>query len=179
MAKKNNIDRDPSENFIIPVKDAKGHDAKMWFRCQPGMVRQMDIVLRSRKFPYRTQSDIIRHAVVRHLEWLETLEEIPSVMREVDIIMDILRDDQFHHDFGEMFNILQQRVSSHISTGATSEAKRVLAGIAERVKRMPDGYWKERYEKEIKSRFGHVQNGKGAPIKPTETDEGEATSEDN
>jgi hypothetical protein len=146
---------DPAE-FIIPASDSKGHSERAWCRLSPGHDRQLDIVLRSRRFPYRTKGDIIRHAIVRTLKWLESMEDVPSVLGQVDMMMDILRDEQMQQEFIAMFEAMQRVIGNHVSAGATGEARRLVAKMKMQIQKMPDGHWKNRYHEELDTKFGYL-----------------------
>lgn len=164
-------DRDPSQDqypdnaavpqydasdFIIPAQDSKGISTRQWFRCQPGLDRQMEIVLRSGRFPYRTKGDICRHAVTRLMKWLETLEDVPSVTAQVDAINDIMRDELFHQEFEASFETLSKTVSGHLARQATGEARRLVAMVRKRVETMPSGFWQSRYMERLMQEHGYL-----------------------
>jgi len=73
-------------SFIIPSKDANGNTERLQCRITPSMARQMSIILASKFFPYRTQSDIIRHALNHLFHYLDELEPVPSITAQLDII---------------------------------------------------------------------------------------------
>jgi len=155
---------DPRE-FIVPAEDSKGHSSRAWFRLQSGHDRQLDIVLKSRRFGYRTKGDIIRHAVVRHLRWLDSLEAIPSVTAQVDAVQEVLRDHLFQQEFVGTFNMIGNVVNMHLSLGAPDEAAKLVASLKAHLELMPDGFWKEKYLAEIDSRYGRLLEGKGVKLK--------------
>lgn len=142
--------------FRVPASDSKGHNVRQWFRCQPGHDRQVELVLRTKKFPYRTKGDILRHALVRHLRWIEEQAPVPSVMKEVDSILEIMRDEEFAQDFEVTFEKLGERINSHMARGAHGEARRLLLLVNRHISAMPEGYWRDRYEQEIKARYGYI-----------------------
>lgn len=146
---------DPTQ-FRIPASDAKGHSVRFFFRAQPGHSKALESIIQSKKFPYRTKGDMLRHAFVRHLRWLDGIEHVPSVTAEVDAIMEVMRDDEFAADFGAVFDKIAQRISNHVGNGAMGEARRLLLTIMTHVRRMPEGYWRDKYDGEIKDKYGHL-----------------------
>ena len=143
-------------SFRVPATDGKGHAVRLFCRAQPGHANQVAIILQSRKFPYRTKGDIMRHALVRHLRWLETLEPIRSVTAEVDAIMEIMKEEEFNHDFQVTFEKLQSVVANHISNNAQNEAIRLVLQVRLHLEAMPEGYWRTKYLTEIDQRYGHI-----------------------
>ncbi len=142
--------------FRVPASDTKGHSSRNWFRCTPAMARVIDQTLGSKQFPYRTKGDLLRHALSRHVRWLETIRPVASVTAEVDAIMEIMRDEEFHDDFVNVFEKLGERISNHMSGGSAGEARRLLLSTLRHVDNMPDGHWKNKYKKEINSKYGHI-----------------------
>lgn len=146
---------DPAD-FIIPASDAKGHSERVWCRLQPGHDRQLDVILRSRKFPFRTKGDIIRWATVRGLRILEQMEEVPSVMKQVDMMMDVLNDEQLNQDCMLVFEKTRERVASYISTGSTGQARRLIAQQKHLAEGIPDEYWRGAYLDRLDKEFGYL-----------------------
>lgn len=148
-----------AERFLVKATDAKGHSVRVWCSCQPGHARQLDRFLASKKFPYRTKGDIIRHAIYRHLYWLQSLpgKQIPSVMSEVDAILDIMSDEQFASDLRLVFDRLGVRINEHVGKGCFEEAARLLLQVRARVDQMPECHWRREYVKEL-AKYDHVLN---------------------
>lgn len=151
------------ESFRIPASDTHGHSERMWFRVQPGHNRQIGITLQSRWFPYRSSGDLIRHAIHRHLQWLESLAPVASVTKQVDAILELVRDDEFNDDFKEVFNRMGERVGAYIAGGQIDRARSMVARIASMIEEMPDGTWKDQYRGEISQKFGYLLRGETIP----------------
>ena len=145
--------------FRVAASDTKGHSTRNWFRCMPSMGRLVDQMVQSKAFPYRTRGDLLRHALSRHIRWLETLASVKSITAEVDTILEIMRDEEFYNDFMLVFDKLGERISSHMSGGSVGEARRLILATLDRINEMPDGHWKARYKKEVESKYGHIIEG--------------------
>ena len=146
---------DPME-FRIPASDTKGHTARQWFRLIPTMSRQIDQTVQAKIFPYRTKGDLIRHAVHRHMEYLSDLEPIVSTTGQVDAMLEIMRDEEMNNDFALVFTKMNERVNQHLSEGSRKEAARLVMIIQSHITKMPSGFWKDRYCKEMKKKFGDL-----------------------
>jgi len=134
------------------------------------MARQVEQVVQSKQFPYRTKGDLFRHALHQHMRWLQTLEDVPSVSGQVDAILEIMRDEEFSNDFMTVFEKLNTRISGHVSNGADGEARRLILMVQRHIAEMPDGYWKSRYQKELKSKYGKLLGSGGAGLGYMEED---------
>lgn len=149
---------DPRE-FSVPASDNKGHSERMWLRIQSGHDRQMAAVLNSKFFPYRSKGDVVRHALHRHLLWLETLAPVPSVSGQVDAILEIMREEEFHKDFQDIMSRLQEQVGYYLARGQVGRARSLVSRILDRVDRMPDSDWKDTYRKEILDQYSNLVSG--------------------
>lgn len=149
---------DPSE-FIIPASDTKGHSARHWFRCIPAMARQVEQIIQSKKFPYRTKGDLLRHALHRHMGWLVSIESMITVSGQVDAMLEIMRDEEMSNDFALVFEKMGERIAQHMSANSQREAARLVLTIQACVREMPEGFWKSRYKEQIKERYGSLIKG--------------------
>jgi len=146
---------DPSE-FRVPASDTKGHSARQWFRCIPMMSRQVDQIIQTKNFPYRTKGDLLRHALHKHMQWLQTLNPMDTVSGQVDAILEIMRDEEMSNDFTLVFEKMKERVSQHLASGSQKEAMRLIITINGYINSMPSGFWKDRYRKQMKSNYGEM-----------------------
>lgn len=149
---------EPSE-FRIPASDTKGHNARHWFRCIPVMARQVEQIIQAKKFPYRTKGDLLRHALHRHMGWLASMEPIPSVSGQVDAILEIMRDEEMSNDFSLVFDKMDERISQHMVNGAQREAMRLIMTIQTCIAEMPEGFWKDSYQKKLGKKYGSLLKG--------------------
>lgn len=144
---------DPGE-FLIPASDAKGHSERQWLRVQPGHDRMMDMLIASKKFPFRTKGDFMRWAVWTGFQVLEHMEpDLPSVTRQVDVIIGMVRDDEFRKEFEDTFKSIGERIALHMSEGREGEAKSLIAGMQAAIGQMPETGWRDRYEARFKKQF--------------------------
>ena len=162
------------DSFRVGGSDTKGHNRRMFFRAQPGHAHQVDSVIQSKVFPYRRVGDLLRHALHRHLEWLESLAPIPSVTKQVDVILQFIRDEEFNSDFMFTFEALQRTISSYLGEGASGQAVRVMMEAQKSIAAMPDGYWKDKYTAALEEKFGHlVKEALKASLIPSEAEDDE------
>ena len=163
---------DPQE-FRVPGTDSSGHHDRIWCRIMRGELMQVRAIFESHRFPYRTEGDLMRHAIYRLIRYLDGLEVLPSNTRQVDMMIEVLRQEEFQQDFINVFENMNNVVANHLATGAEGEARRVLATIINHVDGMPEGYWKGRYRKEIGDKFGHLLDSGKSMSLLGEMDEGE------
>jgi hypothetical protein len=93
------------------------------------------------------------------MQWLAELDGVPSVAGQVDVILEIMRDDEANNDFSMVFDKLEDRIRKHIDAGSQREAMRLITTIQSHIGTMPDGHWKTRYQNEIKRKYGTMISG--------------------
>jgi hypothetical protein len=99
------------------------------------------------------------------MAWLSTQSGEPTVFGQVDAILEIMRDEEMNADFMTVFDKLSERISGHLSSGSNGEALRLTMLVQNHIKAMPEGYWRDRYEKTLEERFGHlVKSGSRAKL---------------
>lgn len=140
---------DPA-GFRVPASDAKGHSVRKYVRVMPMMAHMIDVILSSRQFPYKTEAELIRHAIMRHINWLESIGGIESVSGVVEAASAVLKEDQMYEEYQAIFTSLRNRVHDYIDRGENQEARRLVTEMRSHFNRMPDGYWKNRYAKQLK-----------------------------
>lgn len=161
------------EDFVIPASDTKGHAERIYFRIQPGEMRNLKSILASKKFPFRTLGDMGRLGTHMLIEMLLKMEKIASVSGQVDAVIRIVRDEEYHQEFVQTFEEISKTVNRYVSGGETRRARKVLAEIRGTIQDMPDGYWKGKYEKEIENKYGHLLNKSTEITHEAVEDEGE------
>jgi hypothetical protein len=154
-------------SFLIPIKDSHGHSERVSLRVHPQYMPVLNNVLRSQKFPFRSTNDIVRYAIDRACRDLERRAEIPSMMRRIDAIRDLLAAEENNIEFLGIFETATRQIQNYINTGAQGEAAKIVTEMRHQIREMPAGYWRDRYERELLTRFKHlleVDAGDGANL---------------
>lgn len=143
-----------NEPRLHPASDDKGHNAKLQVRVNPDWVHQVDIVVKSHKFPYVSRGELIRDAVYRHFIWLEEFT-MPrdSILQKIQSMVDMLEEEKIQQGFEKVLKNLENRVAYFSQKNAIKEAVRCVLRVLGYVDEMQDGHWKEQFSKEIKERY--------------------------
>lgn len=143
---------DPAQ-FRVSSVDSKGHSIRAWASLQPMHLQTIDVLVQSKKFPYRTRGDLLRHAIIRHIHWLEKIyKPLNSVTGALDAMNALLRDAEFRQEFTEYLGRLNKQIESLVSEGDESAARRLLLETLRCVEEMPEGYWKDKYQAAIREK---------------------------
>jgi hypothetical protein len=129
---------------------------RLFFRCAPILERDLEILRDSKRFPYKTVSDIIRHAVTRHVQWLHRLEEdIPRhYMIGMEAVMEVMRDAEIRGQMAATFQRLDQMVDMALGAGDGQEAMRLMTATRSKVAALPDSRWKRQWLDKFSNKYG-------------------------
>jgi len=146
------------QEFIVASSDTKGHSTPIGTRCTYGQVRSVQELLATKKFPYKTTSDLLRHALYRHIVWLSELEpEINISLAYMQIANDIARTNQMHLEFLATIRSVESMVDQLIREGMKVEARAMVREIISKLEEHPSTEsWKKKLIEEIKKSFGHL-----------------------
>lgn len=143
-----------NEPRLHPASDDKGANSKLQVRVNPDWVRQINIIVKSHKFPYVSGGEVVRDAIYRHFTWLETFK-IPhdSILHKIQSMVDMLEEAKIQQGFEKVVANLEGRVAYFNQKGARNEAVKYVLRVLGYIDEMPDGHWKEQFTKEIKERY--------------------------
>lgn len=146
-----------TSGFIIPANDDKGHSVPLHFRCSQAYLRRVAVATSCPKFPYKTSSDLLRHALHRHLEFLDEIEPgIDLNIASLDAVNEIINAENERIEFAKSFDSLSKSVQELSARGSQGQAKKLVLKVLRKVQQMPPGYWKDSYLRDLKTRFGHI-----------------------
>lgn len=151
-------DYNPAD-FVIPASDHQGHSERIFCRIQPQHDRAISVIMKSKRFPFRTTGDLVRWAVVRGVKVLNRMEPAQSFIGMADAINETLRQEMYLQEFMQMFGTMTTVIQTHISNGAEGEARKLLATVLGSVRKIEEEYWKGKCETEIGNRFGYLLEG--------------------
>lgn len=146
------------EDFIHPTSDAKGHSSPVGFRCMNGYLRTIDVFVSSRKFPYETASDLLRHALHEHLHWLSDLEpKIPVRLNILDAALELARAQQQLIKYQNTVREISVTVEELNRSGMSGQARKLVKQIMIKIDEDPvEDEWKDRLKKEIGAKYGYL-----------------------
>jgi len=177
---------DQSE-FIVPASDTKGHSVMYHFRFPASMQRHMQQIVTSRKFPYITPSDLVRHALMRHFEWLEEITKshpMPNNCRNslalIRMEAEYVRSTMEEKEFDDHFQLVQKRVQELLAKkGGRAEALRTISRAISATRQMPSGFFRDQHLERLEENFGHLLDGgkMGKVNRATDEEEGEGAGD--
>jgi hypothetical protein len=143
------------DRFIVPASDHRGHSVERLLRIQPGLDRQLQVIVQSQKFPYRTWQEAARHGILRHVRYCRQIEpELPMHwVAGVEASDEVIRDDEFRSLTEEVFIKLEARVHEHLERGDLREVQRLLSLIFFKIDKVADCAWKRRFQARFSQQY--------------------------
>lgn len=159
----NEIPLSQVDNFIIPARDDKGIAAHITFNLPPFIKRQIQIIVRSHRFPYLDVEDFIRHAIVRHIPWCVNLRHsLPkSIIVALEAVCETARDNEYRQRAEEAFKVLASQVNEHEKLGEYPEIIKLLTLVRARIDDTEQSSRQRKFKKELDSRYGHYLKPNG------------------
>lgn len=155
------------DQFIVPARDTKGVSVREWVRVQPAVHHEIDAIIQSKKWPWRTRGDFMRWAIYDAVKRTLRLKEVPNSMVIVaEQIMQASRESELWHTFRTSINELERAVRNHIEGGNEQEALKLLSTARANVLKLEEAPWREQYLREFEQRFGHIwERNKGKQVR--------------
>ena len=166
-----------NNNYITPSSNAKGEGSRISVRVPPELYRVMDIFFSSKRWPYQTFSDLVRHALFAHVEWLDGQDSEEHGVLYLVAMTRALVDEEMRINFGRMINKLHTIIQEHEDHGEIDDASRVVTQILGVIRGMPDGSMRSRYEKDVREAYGHLAGEIVEVIKLVDLDPSKAIEE--
>lgn len=143
--------------FRVPATDTKGHSCRQYFSCSPATERMVLEIVQSKKLPFKSKGDLFRWTLIYGLRYLkDECPETTTVWGQVEAILSIMVDDEFQRDFTFVFQKMDMNISTHIQSGDMGEAVRLIKTVRQHIEKMPDGFWKTKYLKQLEVQYGET-----------------------
>jgi hypothetical protein len=152
---------DEAEFLVGGKGTGPGDTVKESFRIHEGYLAEVQRLVQAGVFPYETWSDLYRHAVVRHVEYLTALEPHMegSVLYQLRQIDAIVAREQFNLKFmkniASVANVIRQIIEI---PGGKEEIGRMIRQMRKQIMQMDRGFWRSYYETLFMREFGGYIN---------------------
>jgi len=148
------IDPYSLEEFFVKPTDEKGHGDKVSARVPPDLSRLVEVIVASKKFPYKTSSDLFRDAIWRlaallspHIDSFEGT----TIIARLNIMEEILKP----YRAGEkLVAEIDSLGLSLLALDSLSEKKRLVGITKENLEQVSSPYWRERALKLLREKYG-------------------------
>jgi hypothetical protein len=137
----------PIGEYIIPPSDARGRHVNFSVSCPPEMRRIASVLLQSHKFPFETESDVLRWCVYFGLQTLTARSKDKDVGHELSQLDSWLRISVHKSEmlyYEETLNLNIGTVEDIASRGHISEALSMAEQMWRESDNLGDVYWTKR-----------------------------------
>lgn len=147
--------------FMVQAQDQKGHTTKITTHVLPEYGRLIASIVALNHFPYKTMGDLVRHAIKRHLDWLDIEGGIgiSSVTRQVDAIMEVVNNQNRVSEWREVINSVSKMIADLLQAGYREQAREKAETILAHMEGIEEGYWRDLYVREFTRRFSDLLGG--------------------
>lgn len=161
---------DDIDTFVIPARDEKGSYSTVHINVPPHMYRQMQIVVKSGRFPYLDVSDFVRHACFRQLHFCISIRQSISkhVYTATEALLEVCRDNELRLRVAAAFEEIDRQITGHMNRLEISDAIRLLTILKNRVDAVPPSTRQVTLRAGILRRFGYVLEHNGEVRQMTE-----------
>ncbi len=155
---------DADAEFGVPALDNYGESTKSIFRHPPLWDRMFSEIIASKKFPFKTKSDIIRYFCRRGFKHLAVQEPQVSCWAQNELNIEILNRESSHAKLATMFEKVKDQVNSAILRGHKGDAIRLLQLTQETIQGMPDTQLRDSYMIRFNEEWGGVLSAAREPM---------------
>lgn len=143
------------KDFLVPSSDTKGHSVNISLRISRNQARLIQEILAAKRFPYKTISDLARHAVFKHLHWLDEIEpELEVDLDYMDIPVEAAMEEQMHLSFLASVRTVETTINQMLNEDMRDAAKEMGRRILEKLDRHSSiDPWKKKLAKELRKKF--------------------------
>jgi hypothetical protein len=151
------IPLDALDCFVVPANDESGHSERIDFRLSPRLKHEMQILVRSGRFPFLDIQDLIRHAISRECGWLTNIRQsIPKHPRvALSAMEEICKEEEWRIKSEEVFNRVMGMVTYHVNRGDVTDAMRLLSVLKSRLYSVEQNGRSREFAEKFQRAFGH------------------------
>jgi len=123
----------------IPAATKYGHGLTISAKIPPELFSECQAFVQSGRFPYRTNSDLLRHALHAHLRALADCE--PGVVNPdvTDVLLELTRSEARSEQWARVLEDGVKAVEGHLGNGRVQDATRFYQQLWSLVAEMSPG----------------------------------------
>lgn len=142
------------QDVIVPSTDSKGATVMVKCKVTPAVERAMCALLESRRFPFQTQSDIIRVAIARFLDDCAAMDgSTRTIMEVVRLQNDTQAEFTIQSEIRELMETQALLCQTLVKDGEPWEARRRATDLKERLEALPETAHKRQALRRFKETF--------------------------
>jgi hypothetical protein len=137
------LDHDELE-WLNPAANTHGQSVRIQARVMPEVERYFQHIISTRAFPYKTVEDIIRHAINRHVIWLDNQDPIHGhFIHTLESILILAKEEQARSAIEETLPEVMKVIRNYAERGYLIQANALSQKIYEQLAEMREGPHKD------------------------------------
>lgn len=164
----------PHREFWVPAHDSKGHTERIQIRLQPELAGRVQKILACKIWPYENTQEIVRHAIKRHMDWLEHEQpKCGNLMAQINAMNLQLYEEEQHQVMQATYDRMRKTFAENDRIGGAVARARNLAiacDMRDRIQRIEDKYWRSVWESKFAEEYNEVLD-KAPAVEPMQIEE--------
>lgn len=152
---------------IPPAGNKYGHSASIAAKLPPELYREIQAFVQSGRFPYKTNSDLVRHAVLLQCRALAEMEPGVAQTDLTDVLIEITRIEIQSQRNLAVIDDAVIVLEDHLTRGRVDDARRFYANVYSLALDMPEGEMQEQALNRLE-KFDHLRPKGVVSLRPTE-----------
>jgi len=151
------------EDFIIPAHDAEGDSIPFTFRVDKRWYAAVQQVVQQGAWKYATPGQVMRHALLRHFEWLNSLE--PGVMTgtlaDIAMVREIVNEGQKIAEMADLIRHFETVIGKLMGHQLRGSAAQIAYRVRKKAGRFEDLNLRKYFLEQIETKFGYLFKSSG------------------
>jgi hypothetical protein len=154
----------PDAQYFAPGRDAGGATERLFIRLAPRYRDWIASYANDARFPFKGMNHLVRWCVDQGLRKLDRIRPTPTLSTQIAALQNLLYEEQIAADFALVMQQTEGRIDAYVRDGAKGEACRLIQTLGAQIREMPDGYWKGKYKRAIRERWGELVRCAGVDL---------------
>ena len=141
-------------DFYIKPTDEKGHGEKLGARIQPDLARLVEVIVASKKFPYKTSPDFVRDAIWRLCGLLASVvdsHQASDLMTRLNMMENLNEEQAGYERLSQVVNELGLRL---LAIKSPEHRRKLVREQYELASGIRNDYWRGLITEMIKEKYG-------------------------
>lgn len=146
------------EQKMFKSRDTRGQSVLTYVRVPPDVLSQLEQIVQSGKFVYKTIQEIIREAIGHRLFYLSkriSSEALDDTLVRLAAVHDLIEEEERMSEYQRELDKLDALVSAKLNEGAQGRKRAVtiVRRFYDQVSRMKDPYYQEVFTQRLENKF--------------------------
>lgn len=151
----------------VPAANKYGHSATLSCKVLPEMAKEIQSLVQSGRFPFSTNSDLMRHALDETIRRLNDSE--PGIINRdaTELMMEIVTRERRYNELSSMVEDAVKMMGEAVAQGRMQDAKRTFQQTYSVLSDLPEGEMRDNCL-HLVSRFMFLKDTAPVSLKPGE-----------